>query len=72
MKFVRSTQSGLAHVISEWSGPILWTTCGEVIDMGTTTVMINEQEKVSAAPGGVCSDCLKVEAREAYIAGASR
>lgn len=69
MKFLRSTQSGFTHTLRHWAGSVIWTTCGEIVDMQRDSVALFDQEK---APDNFCSDCAVEEARNAYIPGASR
>ena len=68
MRFVKTATAEKPHILSSWDGLVMWMVCGQIVDMGRQSVKITESK---VAPD-ICGVCAAVEARNAYIPGASR
>jgi hypothetical protein len=44
MEFVKTPTAEKPHAVSLRSGMVLWTVCGQIIDLGRTSVRFTSQE----------------------------
>ena len=72
MRFVKTATAEKAHMLAKWNGLVMWTVCGQVVDMGRQSVMVTDKIAPNKDEQAVCGICVQVETRNSHIPGSSR